>query len=431
MTRQVADALYQLVDPAKPLPANAEGDRLYVDWARELGDDVMSRLERGLVSSGDLPAARLLTGHRGSGKTTELNRLRARLESGPLGGRYFVSVLQADDLLDLRGVRGQSVLFAMVRQLVTDLDGAGVGVARSAFDRALGALKGLLQAFTIDWSLPFGLGISLALKDVVSERDELQRALERAVPSLVDTVNRDVLVPARAELAAKRGARDIVLVVDQLDRIPADAEVDGRDLQRLLFVDDGRFLRGLHCKVLLTTPIELCESRARNALAADFGEIYDLPSIPVRHRNDEPNEAGLAKVADILERRFAGAGLATADVFDDPAWCTRLCLASGGYVRALFMLLRSALERNRMEVPLPGAVLERALFAAADDADRSLRERELDVLRAVHATKDKPRDAEAEEVFYALVRDRYVFSYDDERGRRYYDWYPVFELLEA
>lgn len=72
---------YQGIDPLQPLDANDE--KLYVDWQKDLGaDDVKGRLARSLarLEGGNLPFVHLFTGHRGCGKTTELYRVKRKLE---------------------------------------------------------------------------------------------------------------------------------------------------------------------------------------------------------------------------------------------------------------------------------------------------------------------------------------------------------------
>jgi hypothetical protein len=83
----VVAALYRELDPLQPLAAD---DALYVDWQHELnpyGADVSSQLVRAFIryASPERPIARLLTGHKGSGKTTELNRVASELCNGTRG----------------------------------------------------------------------------------------------------------------------------------------------------------------------------------------------------------------------------------------------------------------------------------------------------------------------------------------------------------
>ena len=79
-------ALYQQFDPARPLEADSD---LYVDWQRELNrDDIKQRLANSVSLAGDIAVSRLLTGHRGVGKTTELKRVKRILRRGPWSGRF-------------------------------------------------------------------------------------------------------------------------------------------------------------------------------------------------------------------------------------------------------------------------------------------------------------------------------------------------------
>lgn len=81
--------LHRQFDPLRPLAA--DDFEPYVDWQQEVDPgtpDVKSRLVRAFSRDGrvEQPATRLVTGHWGVGKTTELNRVSARLRQGE-GGR--------------------------------------------------------------------------------------------------------------------------------------------------------------------------------------------------------------------------------------------------------------------------------------------------------------------------------------------------------
>ena len=127
-------ALYQKLDPLQPLPA--DDTQLYVDWQRELfkSDDIKLQLTRGFArSSAGVPVTRLFTGHRGTGKTTELNRVQQMLEQasgGAAGGRkIFVSFLECEKWVDLDNLEPPDLILQMVRQLVFDLKQVGFGNA--------------------------------------------------------------------------------------------------------------------------------------------------------------------------------------------------------------------------------------------------------------------------------------------------------------
>lgn len=94
--RTLYDA-YNAADPAEPLPS---GDDRYVDCTDVRGNrDVVQRMFDTITWS-NVNTAQLLTGHRGCGKSTELLRLRARLEEAG----YTVVYFEADEDLDVNDI---------------------------------------------------------------------------------------------------------------------------------------------------------------------------------------------------------------------------------------------------------------------------------------------------------------------------------------
>ena len=103
-------ALYQQFDPARPLEADEQ--TLYVDWQNRLGlDDVKVRLAESIALSGSLPVCRLFTGNRGVGKTTELKRIKRRLQEGGAEGKRFVCLLEAEWWMHLEDVTPTDIVF--------------------------------------------------------------------------------------------------------------------------------------------------------------------------------------------------------------------------------------------------------------------------------------------------------------------------------
>lgn len=82
--------IYNSFDPSRPLPA---GDPQYVDFREVRGDeDIVSDLGKRIRNS-DKMTCQLYTGHRGSGKSTELRRLQKSLEDHS----FYVVYFEADE----------------------------------------------------------------------------------------------------------------------------------------------------------------------------------------------------------------------------------------------------------------------------------------------------------------------------------------------
>ena len=75
----ILDSLFEQFDPVRSL--SADDNDLYVDWQTTIGsDDVKQRLVNVITRGGSIPVARLFTGHQGTGKTTELRRVKRIIE---------------------------------------------------------------------------------------------------------------------------------------------------------------------------------------------------------------------------------------------------------------------------------------------------------------------------------------------------------------
>jgi len=417
---------YQLCDPLRPLEADEED--LYVDWQTQVGlDDVKTLLSNSVTRSTGVPVTRLFTGHRGTGKTTELKRVKRKLESGETGRRIFVSFVEAEESLDLQDVAAPDVVFLMVRQLVSDLRDQKFEFGWQRFTgfvkEFVELLRGEVQLKGIDIGAD-PLKFSVVLKDVPRARPVLRSLLEGKLPTIYDLVNGEILEEARGFLR-ERGFDDILLIVDQLDRIPRKV-INGRGLtnDENLFLDHAGTLRALRCHVLFTIPTELAYSLRRVDLQNAYGaDILALPAIPVHDRDGKACDPGVRSMAEVVKRRAQKAGLESSQVFNPPTLLERFVRLSGGHLRSLFVLLRAALDRAS-HLPITEDIANRAIRRAASDLALPLRRREWEALERVHATKAPLEGPEEAALWYDLLCGLYVFAYEDERGR-WYDWNPL------
>jgi hypothetical protein len=102
---------------------------------------------------------------------------------------------------------------------------------------------------------------------------ELLRLCERLapqLPSLLDEINL-VLEKARAELK-KRGYQDLVLVVDNLEKIPDVRDpATGHGTHYWLFIASGEQLNSIAAHTVLTVPLQLIYSTQHASLMRIFG----------------------------------------------------------------------------------------------------------------------------------------------------------------
>jgi hypothetical protein len=417
-------ALYRKFDPEHPLEASEE--ELYVDWQRELGGaNIKQMLARNIMRSGSIAVSRLFTGHRGVGKTTELKRVKQILESQG----YFVSMLEAEQWLELNDVAPPDIVFQIVRQLVTDLDSAGFGFAGTRFK----------QFFKEAWEIanqpvelkdvkvkagPVELGAAVKADPVA--RSQLRELMKGQLTNVYELINKVILAEAKNWLKepAHGGFDDVLVIVDELDRIPQKIlNEQGLTNHENIFLDHAGVLRFLDCTVLYTVPIELAYSHRREALRQAYSsDILTLPVLPVVRKDGHDSKAGLKALCEIVERRAQEAGIDAGQMFEDRALLERLCRLSGGHLRNLFLFIRSTIDRSD-DLPLARPAVEQTIADQANSLGLPLGNREKAALRQVHDTKT-PVEDDPGGIWYGLLRDLYVFAYTDDTGL-WYDWNPL------
>lgn len=431
-------ALYRQIDPLRPL--EADEDDLYVDWQKRLypKDDAKAGLARTFLrtASPERPVTRLLTGHRGGGKTTELNRLARSMRLGLGGKKVFVSHLFSQRWLDLEDIQAEDVVLQVVRQLVFDLRGEGMSLVAGWFTAFLQSTLAKMRAIRLDGA---DIGIdplkfSFSLKDFPSARDEFRSVLRRQLPTVFDLVNTELLTDARAHLRRK-GYDDILLIVDDLDKIPKKLIDGGHTNHEQLFLENAPILRAIDCSVLMTIPIDLAYSSAQGRLRADYGaSITTLPLVPVvdRHGTAGRGRQGEDVLVEIVGRRArAAAGdmgdpLVYADaLFEDHALLLRLVRLSGGHLRGLFVLLTELLDRVD-ELPIGRETVERYVPRAAHDLARGLFAADKEILQRVDASREAIDDPR----FFNLLQNHYVFAYEAELDDYWYGLNPLLHELE-
>ncbi|MGH3695514.1 MAG: P-loop NTPase fold protein [Pseudonocardiaceae bacterium] len=430
-------ALYRELDPLRPLAA--DDDALYVDWQHKLDPgtvDVKSRLVRAFVRNAtpQRPITRLLTGHKGSGKTTELNRVASALHSGQGGKKVFVSTLYAQRWLDIEDVQPEDLVLQLVRQLVADLQVAGMEFGVQRFRGFFESLRDRFRGTRLE-TVELGadpLKFSFALNDFPIARREFRDLLRGQLPKVNDLVNRELLPEARNHLAA-HGFQDIVLVIDDLDKIPQKVLSDqGLTNHENLFLDNAAKLRAISCSLLMTIPIELAYSPAQGRLRDDYGAaIGTIPLVTVADRAGVAVRRGEDALAEVVGRRArvafdepaADPVAAAKRIFAEPADLTRVLRLSGGHLRSLLVMLTELLDWVD-ELPVQTATLDRYLPRAAKDLARGLLPEAKEVLRTVAAGKEAAGDPR----FFELLRNHYVFAY--EAGEEEY-WYDINPLLRA
>ncbi len=422
-------SLFNICDPLKPPPEGA-----YVDLSPARGNvAIISILER-RIRRAVTPTHLLFSGHPGSGKSTELLRLRERLKN-PQGNsvdRFFPIYVDADDYVNRYDVELIEILLGIVGAVAQSLrDEEGVylesSYLRSRWQELKEAALIPVERKELEFSLPGLAQFAAGLKRAETAfRGKVRERLVPQLPSLLDEISL-VLVKARAELR-KRGYQDLVLIIDNLEKIPDVRDsVTGRGTHYWLFVTGGEQLRAIQTHTVLTVPLPLIHSPQRSPLVQTFAEEpLVLPMVRIEEKDHSVYKDGLELMGQVLKRRFEITGVDQAEVFDSPDTFEHLCRMSGGNVRNLLIYFRTSSDYVD-SLPFTADAVRLGVRQHINAYSRSIPEEKWKLLARLHRDPDKhiPSDIDYQEMLGDLSILEYVNG-----GELWYAVNPVVRELD-
>jgi hypothetical protein len=348
--------LFRACEPSVSLSPD---DKRYVNFDTARGDSPAPRYARSLrLSDPAKPEIKLLAGHRGIGKTSELLRLKKLLEEPATAESpyppFTVIFFDVNDTLDVNDLDFPDLLVLIAGEVQKQLKAASIPgfnatsvYLQRVWDDLKGTLGGEVEFKGADVDVPFGK-LAVELKNRPTARVALRAAIEKHNTSLLAAVN-DLLATANVAIRNHRLGSGLVLLIDGLDKIALRSlDNDKSNTHVRLFCDRADQLAGLKAHTVYTVPISLAYSPRAAQLAQTFGE-HTSPMPMIRLRGDhkaEPqvNNTGMKKMWEMLERRCHFADVEIKEVFDTPETAHYLCRMTGGHPRHLMMFMQAAIN---------------------------------------------------------------------------------------
>lgn len=392
--------VFNTADPTLPLQS---GDRRYVDCTAVRGnEDVVSHMFNIISWTERATTAQLFTGHRGCGKSTELFRLRKRLEDAGYAVIYF----EADEIIDVEDIVYSDVLVAMAQQVYHGLRTLNVDLPDELLNDVFAWFAEIVfeqsnvKEFQATLGAEFGFGLPQVLTPLaqlmakitgqlrtgVESRKAIRRKLDPQIAQLIDRIN--LLIQAGIAALRKQGKVGLVIIADNLDRIPFRKLDETRNNHDALYIEHGEQLRALRCHLIYTVPIAILYSARARILTAVFPDCLTLPMIKVHTKDNQPWPDGLQKMRQILAERIDLDAVFEARALD------LLCAESGGHPRVLMTLVRYACQYpvNRYPRPIDANAAERAIGRLTSEYSRSIPEEHFAALASVYAVKRSKND---------------------------------------
>ena len=406
---------YNACHPDRPLEPD---DPRYVELSEHRGGfNLVGRLLWNIVNSSPTDYLKqLVSGHRGSGKTTELKRLQRKLEDNG----FIVVYIDVGETLDLGDIRYTDILLAITKGIFEATQDLGVDE---------GLLKNIVRWFaeeteveTVEKSESAKAGAEakvgittiflkligktmLDIKMASGRRREIRQKVERNLGDFIDSINE--LIRDAQHRAAQKGKNGLVVIVDTLEKMVFHRFENGHTSYEDLFVHHADQLKAPECHVIYTVPIWLAYNTSLWNLFPNAPEV--MPMVKVRHRNGEPNHSAISALFELVQKRVD-----IDRIFESGDIVFDFIELSGGSVRDLLRLIREACTEagTAGESRITKWAARKAEIKLINDYDRLIRSRDIEKL--IRIAKEKPAP-EIENDAY-LLDTRLIMEYmNDER----------------
>lgn len=359
-------------------------------------------------------------GQRGSGKTSDLNLLKARLKES----RVYVVQRDADAELPVENLDYSDIILAVARAVLEDV-GKDFGLNEAVLEPVL---RWFAEATEIDLEeakkaidletkataeagIPFLARFLAMLKADVrfekKEATERRLRLKRIPDELIRRVN-ELLAVCRGK-TQQAGRNGLVVLLDNLDRL-------NPDLVETHLVQKADLHRRLACHIVFTVPLSLLLAPRRETVADQFRAVEIHPMVAIRTRQmpwEQYDGDALRVLRQVFERRMV-----VPEIFENKDECEEMIKASGGSLRELVRIFEQAcIDATGARLTVEN--IRAGIRDARDELMRHIESRHYPVLARIHLTKRHDNSQEAREILFW----RWALQYDRDQ------WFDVHPLV--
>jgi energy-coupling factor transporter ATP-binding protein EcfA2 len=355
-----------------PLDPCREGERRYVQL-EHAGRDEIDTLHS-TINLAEETTTQLLSGPAGSGKTTELNRLRGLLRNDGFTVvmveiSQYVNQSSEIDITDFLIALGLACSEQLLPLEVQRREGFAARfrdfLRRVKVTLDVGGVTGEISAEGVSASYS-GIGVEIDLKKELKSSEpfvaELRRRLAFQVGELYTEVAGFLQELVQRDRETNEGASGVVVIVDSLEKMHGTVANDERVQASVeaLFVHHSSKLRFSSHHMVYTVPTYLAFTDP-GMLPFD-GPVRQVPIPQVSNaagERDGKAQATLDALVEAVNRRIPWP-----DLLDGRELLERVIRASDGHLRDLFELLQELITlvfSRRLELPVDDTAVDEAL----------------------------------------------------------------------
>lgn len=338
----------------------------------------------------------LFTGHRGCGKSTELKRIQKRWEK-----EYCIIYLEVNEETDINDVNYKDLYLIVMKWIEFELRQLNLKLDKSLIKNVEDWFKDVTQETeqTVEGSVsiegeatlgpeaPFLAKLLVKLlaqiKGSHRQKETIRKTLEKDISRLTNDIN--LLLDDAVEKVRTKFPKGFLIVFDNLDRVPPE-------VANHLFFDYAAQLQLLHCTIIYTVPLSALYS-AKN-INSNFGDPHIVPMVNIYEFNRDDcnlnyNQDNLNAMASLIERRVE-----VDEIFESREHLLELAKASGGHVRQLMQIMRTACQTasTRRHAKITAEDVTYAVKQQQFNFERTIPESHYSVLAQVCLTKNITND---------------------------------------
>jgi hypothetical protein len=353
-----------------------------------------------------------ISGHRGSGKTSEIKKWVNEL-NGPEGFLCITCDVNKD--LDMNNIEFVDILIFKLEMLIDKLNDLKVNIDPSILtlmndwfserineisDKSNGEIKieggakasaGLFGFFKVFASLKSSITDS-------SEKAEIIRATFRN--RFNDFSNKFNLFIAEVnnKIAQEKIAKKVLFFIDGLEQTMTS------ELRRKIIIDESNRLKQIEVFSIYTLPIELMKEEQ---ILKTFSHIISFPFIKIYERNGQRIDLAFSVLTEFILKRIDN------DLFDNNETIQKIIHYSGGSPRELLRILQYCkIFTDASEGKLTIESLEKAVKKLAAEESRFVNEKDLNILKRIKESNEKNIPLPYLEGLQVLLENLIVFEYN-------------------
>lgn len=403
-----AKRLEDIINVFNPLPLGKNTfDEFYVDTYEARGTNAIEKIKLNLCYSNNPYMKILFMGHRGSGKSTELYRLKEQIKS-----EYEVINFFVEEEIDPVNLSYIDFIFAVMAQLVKYIDrNDDIRISEKAIDglyqywnneqiietteyddaelqTGFQAKLGFLKAISVS-----GSGI---MKTGAETKIYTRKKIEPKVSYLIELIN-DIIDDINNQLVNKK----LLIIIEDLDKLDINESEE-------IFIKHRKVVCSLKVNMILTFPIFLLYDRQFSLIKDDFDNYQLLSMIKIMGPDKQIYQEGINTIVEIVKKRME------LDLIEEDA-LTFMIEKSGGALRDLFQMIREsafeALVQRKNRITVEHA--QKAYIMLKSEYERAIRtESDLKKIKQIY---EDPKPTETDEVLMGLLLRGVVIEYNGTR----------------